>query len=98
MINYLAIGPIRSKISKSSGDMLPLMLNMHALDAVPADLISLADELRTDLAGLPPRVIRRKIKETLEDARRLLGPTAVAGEVGLTDDIKQRLRQQAQSA
>lgn len=98
MINYLAIGPIRSKISKSSGDMLPLMLNMHALDAVPADLISLADDLRSDLSGLPPRVIRRKIKETLEDARRLLGPTAIAGEVGLTDDIKRRLRQQAQSA
>jgi hypothetical protein len=33
---------------------------------------NLADEIRADLAGLPSRVVRRKIKETLEDARRLL--------------------------
>ena len=95
MINYLSIGPIRSKLSRRSESMLPLMLNMHALDAVPPDLIALADDLRNDLAGLQPRVVRRKIRETLEDARKLLGPTARAGEVGLTDEIKAKLREQA---
>ena len=95
MINYLSIGPIRSRLSKRSERMLPLMLNMHALDAVPPDLLELADTLRDDLADLSPRVVRRKIKETLEDARRLLGPVTETGEVGLTEEIKRKLREHA---
>jgi len=67
------------------------MVNMSVLDAVPADLVSLATDLRSELAGRDPRVVRRKIRETLEDARRLLGPKAQAGEVGLTDEVKARL-------
>lgn len=95
MINYLAIGPVRSRLSKKSEESLPLMLNMRVMDAVPPDLLVLAEELRQDLADLPARVVRRKIRETLEDARKLLGPKAAAGEVGLTEEIKARLRAQA---
>ncbi|OBK70597.1 hypothetical protein [Mycolicibacterium fortuitum] len=98
MINYLSVGPIRSKLTKNSEKMLPLMLNMHALDAVPQDLLDLADEIRADLADLPSRVVRRKIKETLEDARRLLGPITETGEVGLTEEIKRKLREHARRA
>jgi hypothetical protein len=97
MINYLSVGPIRSKLTKHSEKMLPLMLNMHALDAVPPDLLELADEIRADLADLPARVVRRKIKETLEDARRLLGPVTETGEVGLTEEIKRKLREHARN-
>jgi hypothetical protein len=97
MLNYLAIGPVRDRLSKRSEEALPLMLNMAILDAVPEDLLMLAEELRHELRDLPPRVVRRKIKETLEDARRLLGPTAKAGEVGLTEDVKKRLIEMART-
>jgi hypothetical protein len=95
MINYLAIGPVRGRLSRRSEEALPLMLNMRAMDAVPPDLIHLADQLREDMVDLPPRIVRRKIRETLEDARKLLGPKAAAGEVGLTDEVRSRLRSQA---
>ena len=91
MLNYLAIGPIRNRISKKRVESLPLMLNMSVLDAVPPDLLDLADELRAKLSDLSPRIVRRKIRETLEDARRLLGPVGKAGEVGLTEEVKARL-------
>jgi len=91
MLNYLSIGPVRGRLSRRSEETLPLMLNMSVLDAVPPDLVELAEELRGELHGLSPRVVRRKIKETLEDARGLLGPTAKAGEVGLTDEVKSKL-------
>lgn len=91
MLNYLAIGPIRNKLSKKSESTLPLMLNMSVLDVVPPALLELADQLRKELQGMPPRIVRRKIRETMEDAKRLLGPTARAGELGLTDDVKARL-------
>jgi hypothetical protein len=91
MLNYLAIGPARSRLSRRSEAALPLMLNMSVLDAVPPALVQLADQLRSELVGLPPRVVRRKIRETMDDARRLLGPTASAGELGLTDAVRARL-------
>ncbi|MGD9528097.1 MAG: hypothetical protein AB7L91_18750 [Dehalococcoidia bacterium] len=91
ILNYLAIGPVRARLSRRSEEALPLMVNMSVLDAVPADLVSLATDLRSELAGRDPRVVRRKIRETLEDARRLVGPKAKAGEVGLTDEVKARL-------
>lgn len=97
MLNYLAIGPVRARLSRKSEQTLPLMINMAVLDAVPADLISLATELREQLAGRNPRVIRRKIRETLEDARRLLGPKANGGELGLSEDVRARLIASAKS-
>jgi hypothetical protein len=97
MLNYLAIGPVRKRLSRRSEETLPLMLNMSVLDAVPPDLVELADHLRIELQGLPARIVRRKIKETLEDARRFLGPKAEAGEIGLTEEVKTRLVEAARS-
>jgi hypothetical protein len=71
------------------------MLNMSVLDAVPPSLIDLADTLRKELIDLPAHVIRRKIRDTLDEARILLGARARAGEEGLTDEVKERLVQQA---
>jgi hypothetical protein len=95
MLNYLAIGPVRARLRKRTEESLPLMLNMSVLEAVPQDLLDLADTLRKELEGSPPHVVDRKIRDTLDDARMLLGPTAIAGEVGLTEDVKARLIHQA---
>jgi hypothetical protein len=91
MLNYLAVGPVRSRLSRRTEEALPLMLNMSVLDAVPKDLLDVADALRKELTGLPPHVVRRKIRDTLDEARTLLGERARAGEQGLTDEIKQKL-------
>jgi hypothetical protein len=97
MLNYLAIGPVRLRLSKRTEDTLPLMMNMSVLDAVPKVLIELADELRASLGPLPPHVVARKIRDTLDEARLILGPNARAGEAGLNDDIKKRLIEQAKA-
>jgi len=95
MLNYLAVGPVRSRLSRRTEEALPLMLNMSVLDAVPQDLLDVADTLRKELAGLPPHVVRRKIRDALDEARMLLGERARAGEQGLTDEIKRKLVEQA---
>lgn len=71
------------------------MLNMSVLDAVPKSLLDLADALRKELIDLPPHVVRRKIRDTLDEARLLLGAQALAGEEGLSEEIKHRLVRQA---
>lgn len=98
MVHYLAIGPVRARLSRRTEESLPLMMNMSLLDAVPSDLVSLADELRKELAGLPSHVVNRKIRDAMDDARTLLGPAALGGEAKLTDDIKGRLIEQAKSS
>lgn len=95
MLNYLAVGPVRRRLSKKTEEALPLMLNMSILDAVPKELVDLSDEIRRELAGLPNHVIRRKIRDALDDARLLLGARAAAGEEGLTEEIRRRLIEQA---
>ncbi len=97
MIHYLAIGPVRTKISRRTEESLPLMMNMSMLDAVPSDLLSLADELRVELAGLAPHVINRKIRDTMDEARVLLGSTALGGEGKLTEEMRRRLVIQAKT-
>jgi hypothetical protein len=95
MLSYLAAGPVRRRLARKTEETLPLMLNMSVMDAVPADLLQLADQLRDQLTDLPPHVVNCKIRDTLDEARRLLGPTARGGEAGLTEDIRQRLVAQA---
>ncbi|WP_309858378.1 hypothetical protein [Leifsonia sp. 1010] len=95
MIHYLSVGPVRARLSRSTEEVLPLMMNMSILDAVPAELIELSDALRRELVSLPPHVVRRKIRDTLDEARVLLGTRAKAGESGLTAEIKARLIRQA---
>lgn len=97
MIHYLAIGPVRARISRRTEETLPLMMNMSVLDAVPADLLDLADSLRKELADLPPNVVARKIRDTLDEARLLLGPAALGGDGKLTDEVKERLISQARN-
>jgi hypothetical protein len=95
MLNYLAVGPVRARLSRSTEETLPLMLNMSILDTVPKDLLDLADTLRKELVDLPARVVRRKIRDTLDEARVLLGAQARTGEIGITEEIKRRLIEQA---
>jgi hypothetical protein len=95
MLHYLAIGPVRARLSRRTEETLPLMLNMSILDAVPKSLLDLADTLRKELVDLPPHVVRRKIRDTLDEARVLLGAQARAGEQGLSEEVKQRLVRQA---
>jgi hypothetical protein len=98
MIHYLSVGPVRSRLSRKTEDVLPLMMNMSILDAVPAELLELSDALRKELVDLPPHVVRRKIRDTLDEARILLGARAKAGEAGLTAEIRARLLHQASTS
>jgi hypothetical protein len=80
MLNYLAVGSVRLRLSRQTEETLPLMLNMSILDAVPKDLVDLADTLMKELVNLPPHVMRRKIRDTLDEARLILGAQGRAGD------------------
>lgn len=83
MLHYLAVGPVRARLSRRTEETLPLMLNMSVLDAVPRDLLDLSDVLRKELSGLPAHVVKRKIRDTLDEARLLMVARAREGEQAL---------------
>lgn len=91
MLSYLSVGPVRARLNKRTEEALPLMFNMQMLDVVPPELLEIAELLRRELAQLPAHVVARKIRDTIDEARQLLGPMAKRGETGLSQEIIERL-------
>ena len=85
MVNYLAFGPIRRKVGKAKEAHLPLMMELGTARYLTPELLTEAETLREELKDLPDRVVRRRVRDHLDRARRSLGPIAKAG-VGELDD------------
>lgn len=94
MVNYLAIGPLRSRVPKSVEATLPLLTEVAGHD-MPEELIDLADRLRTEQAGLDEHVIRRNVRDGLDAARRRIGELTQRGTAGMEEDLQRELRDQA---
>jgi hypothetical protein len=58
--NYLAVGPIRRLVAKSTESRLPLMLDISSLEGIPAELLEVAEAVRENNKDLPERVIGQK--------------------------------------
>jgi hypothetical protein len=89
MVNYLAFGPVRRKVGKAKESHLPLMMELSTARYLTPDLLTEAESLREELKDLPDRVVRRRVRDHLDRARRRLGPIAKAGvgELGDEDDV-----------
>lgn len=79
LLNYLAFGPVRRQVSKDTEAALPVILEGALLPVLPRELLNVAEKVRTDCKGLPEYVVRRKVRDALDDARRRIGPMAIAG-------------------
>ena len=88
MLNYLALGPIRSRVPRGRESTLPLLPSELGYDAVPAELLDVADKIREGLDGLPELVIQRTIRDTLDSARRRVGPMGSAGTTVTLEEIR----------
>jgi hypothetical protein len=87
MVNYLAFGPIRSKVGKAKEAYLPLMVGLETARYLTPELIAEAEKLRDELRDLPDRVVRRRVRDYLDRARRCVGPIARAGVAELDDEL-----------
>jgi len=76
---YFRLGPMRVALERDIHVELPVMTDISRLENVPRDLIDLADRVRIENRGLDERVIRRKVRDTLDGARAKQGPVTVGG-------------------
>lgn len=87
MVNYLAFGPVRRKVGKAKEAHLPLMMELGTARYLTPELLAEAERLREGLKDLPDRVVRRRVRDDLDQARRRLGPIAKAGTRELDDEL-----------
>jgi hypothetical protein len=87
MTNYLAFGPVRRRVGKSREAHLPLIAELTAARHLTTELIAEAERIRSELPGMPDRLVRRRIRDYFNRARMRLGPVAHAGVVRLEDEI-----------
>ena len=87
MVNYLAFGPVRRKIGKAKEAHLPLVMELGEARYLTPELMAHAESLREELKDLPDRVVRRRVRDLLDRARRRLGPIAEAGLKELDDPL-----------
>ena len=79
LVNYLSIGPIRSKVAKEAEFTLPIALDAGLLDELPEDLLLEASRIRKEASGLSEHIIRRRVRDCLDAAKRRPGRTMTEG-------------------
>lgn len=79
LVNYLVFGPVRRLVSKGTEARLPLVVELEIAEFLPAELIEVAERVRTESEGLPERIIRRRVRDAVDEAKRRRGPITEAG-------------------
>ncbi len=91
LVNYLAFGPRRGRISKVTEGRLPLSLGIGAIDYMPTDLLTLAEDVRDKMETLPDHVIRRRVRDEFDAAKTRHGPLVYDGFAHVESDLLQEL-------
>ena len=86
--NYLSIGPLR-KVKEQTNYSLPVFIDRNFHSHIPTKLLEIAKKVRDESKDLPEHVIRRKVREELEKAKRRPGKHVEGG----TDLIKENIEQ-----
>ncbi|MEW6466033.1 MAG: hypothetical protein AB1434_09055 [Pseudomonadota bacterium] len=94
LVNYLAFGPMRKRVTKAKESNLPLLMVIGGANQLTPELITEAENLRSQLKELPERVVRRQVRDHLDKARSRIGPIAKLG----MDDIDDALQRVAGEA
>lgn len=79
LLRYLEIGPLRAQLSDRMRSELPVMLDISFLEGVSPHMMRVVEQVRNESAGLPSRVLRRKIRDTVNRLKSERGKLAEGG-------------------
>lgn len=82
LLNTMVFSPSRSQVGKASQMQLPLLLDVEMSESFSHDIIETADRVRRENDGAPEYVIRRRVRDAIDKARRRRG----AGDYSSTFD------------
>jgi len=84
---YLTLGPARSRVPKASVRQIGVTLEPRLVSFLTRGLVTEAAAIREEMKNLPENVIRRRVRDHLDEARRKMGPMAMRGAAAVLDEI-----------
>ncbi len=87
LVNYLTIGPIRSRVPKDVEATLPIALDMGSFAELPSDLLDEAERIRREAGDLSEHIVRRRVRDCLDSAKRRPGHMTREGIQTVLDEI-----------
>lgn len=94
MVNYLTLGPGRTKISKEQESILPVLLELRINDDLTDDLLRIAERVRDEYKDLPERTIQRKVRDKLDEERKRLGQIGISGASAIENEVLNSLHKE----
>lgn len=94
MTQYLRLGPLRAAIERELWVSLPILTDISRYDYLPKELVELADSVREEHGGIEERVLRRRVRDTLETAKVRRGPETLGGMRHMHDRLKETISSQ----
>lgn len=73
IVQNMSFGPNKNKLARSDEQLLPVLLDLDISQVVPLEVLKVADEVRSKNVGQPEYVIRRKVRDACDRARRQIG-------------------------
>ncbi len=92
---FLRLGPLRTAVERELRVNLPIVSGISRLDLVPKRLIEEAEGIRARHGDASDRVVQRRVRDALNEARAAVGPEAVAGLRAAEERVRERLQAQA---
>jgi hypothetical protein len=87
LAQYITLGPIRAKFPRSEVQSISIALEPRLVRYLTPELIEKANAIRNDMSGVPERLIRQKVRDHMDDARRKFGPLAEKGVETFFDEL-----------
>jgi hypothetical protein len=73
LVNNMTFGPNRHLVGKTDELSLPLILDLEMSESMPYDILEIADRVRRENGTQPEYVIRRRVRDEVDKARRRKG-------------------------
>lgn len=68
--NNLTFGPSRYSSRDSSPSSVPFLLDIEMTESMPHDILNIADKVRKQHEGLPEFLVKRRVRDAIDTARR----------------------------
>ncbi|WP_454118026.1 hypothetical protein [Microbacterium lacticum] len=85
---YLQLGPMRASLERGDSVALPVIIDFSYLENAPRALIEFSDKFRSDHAEVEERLLRRMLRDKMDEQRTTLGSIADGGWNGIEKSIR----------
>ena len=84
----LSFGPLRAGVPKAAVQSLPVAIEPRLVQFLTKDLVDEANRIRVEMAGVPERIVTRRVRDFLDETRRRMGPLTERGVSTFFEEIK----------